>query len=164
MSSCFVECHAAVQQDQSFKACNAATCLSRLLASAPHSFLHSYTYSVMQLHKLAKTQPFEVHMVFGYGHKESKVYKLRDAGLGYDPADSDYYNPPGGLMSFDLVPPQIPAGFSGWAVEDLSYTEVRARHELLLLLILGIVTQVMRTSARHSSIDAWRSSPTTVSL
>ncbi|WIA11573.1 hypothetical protein OEZ85_011679 [Tetradesmus obliquus] len=87
------------------------------------SFMHSYTFSVMQLHKLAKTPPFEVHMVFGYGHAASKIYKLRDAGLGHDPLDSEYYNPPGGLLSFDLVPPRVPPGFSGWAVEDLSYTE-----------------------------------------
>lgn len=62
-------------------------------------------------------------MVFGYGHAASKLYKLRDAGLGHDPLDGEYYNPPGGMLSFDLVPPRVPPGFSGWAVEDLSYTE-----------------------------------------
>jgi hypothetical protein len=86
--------------------------------------MHSYSYSIMQLHQLAKTQPFEVHMVFGYGHRDSKVYKLRDAGLGHDPPGSEYFNPHGGMLSFDLVPLRVPAGFSGWAVEDLSYTEV----------------------------------------
>jgi hypothetical protein len=118
----------------------------------------------MQLHKLAKTQPFEVHMVFGYGHKESKVYKLRDAGLGYDPADSEYYNPPGGLMSFDLVPPQIPAGFSGWAVEDLSYTEVRARHAWVAAAVAEDSDIGDANISTPQPIDAWRLSPTAVSL
>lgn len=86
--------------------------------------MHSYTYSVMQLHKLRSTRPYEVHMIFGYGHKESKVYKLRDAGLGHDPPDSEYYNPAGGVLSFELVLPYVPTGFTDWSVEDLAHTEV----------------------------------------
>eukprot|EP00775_Hariotina_reticulata_P006248 gene6248-6484_t len=82
------------------------------------SFLHSYSFSVMQLHKLMNTTPYEVHMVFGYGHQDSKVYKLRDAGLGWDDASSDYYKPAGGIISFDLVLPPVPMEFNSWASAD----------------------------------------------
>lgn len=86
--------------------------------------MHSYSYSVMQLNKLSNTPPYEVHMIFGYGHKASKLYKLRDIGLGQDSAESEYHNPPGGILTFDMVPAVVPTGFSGWSVEDLSHTEV----------------------------------------
>lgn len=52
------------------------------------------------------------------------MYRLRDAGLSHDAPDSEYYNPPGGLLSFDLVPPLAPEGFNEWGSKDLSHDEV----------------------------------------
>jgi hypothetical protein len=79
---------------------------------------------VTQLHKLKNAPPYEVHLVWGYGQREGKLYKLRDLGLGYDPPE--YYTA-GRYMSFDMVLPSVPEGFSKWAQEGpyMNKREVR---------------------------------------
>ncbi|KAF8070925.1 arabinosyltransferase [Scenedesmus sp. PABB004] len=118
------------------------------------SFLHSYSFGVMQLHRAQGTPPYAVHLVFGYGGLASKVYKLRDAHLGWDPPGSEYYAPPGGLLSFDLDLPPVPPGFSGWArdgaargEEDMEVVHARAVDDQLSQLwhALGLALALNRT-------------------
>ena len=79
------------------------------------SFLNSYTLGVVHLDKVKNVSAYEVHLVWGYGEREGKLYKLRDLGLGHDPPE--YYTG-GKYMSFDIVLPPTPEGFSKWVIHD----------------------------------------------
>lgn len=57
------------------------------------------------------------------------MYKLRDAGLNWDPPDSDYYTlPSNGVLSFDLRLPAEPPGFNSWGLNDTAHSEVCHYH------------------------------------
>ena len=91
--------------------------------ACPCSFMNTYTMAIAQLHKQREHEPYEVHMVWGYGGREGKVYNIRDLGLGHDPPE--YYTAGGtSYMSFDLLLPEVPEGFNDWGRGEL-YKEKR---------------------------------------
>ncbi|QCD81833.1 arabinosyltransferase XEG113-like [Vigna unguiculata] len=66
-------------------------------------FCSGHTYFVQAMYQQLRLDPYAVHTTFQYGGTEGKRHRLREAMLFLDPPE--YYNPPGGLLSFK---PYIP--------------------------------------------------------
>ncbi|CAL5197348.1 unnamed protein product [Lathyrus oleraceus] len=66
-------------------------------------FCSGHTYFVQAMYQQLRLEPYAVHTTFQYGGTEGKRHRLREAMLFIDPPD--YYNPPGGFLSFK---PSIP--------------------------------------------------------
>jgi hypothetical protein len=76
-------------------------------------FLNGYSYFVVKLHELFGLKPYMVHMVWGYGGRETKMYKMREGQFAYDAPD--YYNQPQ-LVSFEYDAPAVTEAFAKAAV------------------------------------------------
>ncbi|CAM6083868.1 unnamed protein product [Calypogeia fissa] len=61
-------------------------------------FCSGHTYFVQELYKELGLQPYAVHTTFQYAGTAGKRHRLREAKLFYDPPD--YYNAPGGFISY----------------------------------------------------------------
>ncbi|RYQ81708.1 hypothetical protein Ahy_B10g100329 [Arachis hypogaea] len=68
-------------------------------------FCSGHTYFVQAMYQQLRLKPYAVHTTFQYGGTEGKRHRLREAMLFHDPPE--YYNPPGGFLSFK---PFIPKG------------------------------------------------------
>ncbi|GAU39817.1 hypothetical protein TSUD_154740 [Trifolium subterraneum] len=66
-------------------------------------FCSGHTYFVQAMYQQLRLEPYAVHATFQYGGTEGKRHRLREAMFFLDPPE--YYNPPGGLLSFK---PSIP--------------------------------------------------------
>ncbi|KHN03113.1 hypothetical protein glysoja_049543 [Glycine soja] len=66
-------------------------------------FCSGHTYFVQAMYQQLRLEPYAVHTTFQYGGTEGKRHRLREAMLFLDPPE--YYNPPGGFLSFK---PHIP--------------------------------------------------------
>ncbi|CAH9080754.1 unnamed protein product [Cuscuta epithymum] len=66
-------------------------------------FCSGHTYFVQMMYEQLKLEPYAVHTTFQYGGTEGKRHRLREAKVFLDPLE--YYNPPGGFLSFR---PSIP--------------------------------------------------------
>ncbi|XP_057415528.1 arabinosyltransferase XEG113-like isoform X2 [Lotus japonicus] len=66
-------------------------------------FCSGHTYFVQAMYQQLRLEPYAVHTTFQYGGTEGKRHRLREAILFHDPPE--YYNPPGGFLSFK---PYIP--------------------------------------------------------
>ncbi|KAJ1434121.1 Nucleotide-diphospho-sugar transferase [Sesbania bispinosa] len=66
-------------------------------------FCSGHTYFVQAMYQQLRLEPYAVHTTFQYGGTEGKRHRLREAMLFHDPPE--YYNPPGGFLSFK---PYIP--------------------------------------------------------
>lgn len=66
-------------------------------------FCSGHTYFVQAMFQHLRLEPYAVHTTFQYAGTEGKRHRLREAMLFYDPPE--YYNPPGGLLTFK---PSIP--------------------------------------------------------
>ncbi|CAH9077595.1 unnamed protein product [Cuscuta europaea] len=66
-------------------------------------FCSGHTYFVQMMYQQLKLEPYAVHTTFQYGGTEGKRHRLREAKVFLDPLE--YYNPPGGFLSFR---PSIP--------------------------------------------------------
>ncbi|KAL2333990.1 hypothetical protein Fmac_015203 [Flemingia macrophylla] len=66
-------------------------------------FCSGHTYFVQAMYQQLRLEPYAVHTTFQYGGTEGKRHRLREAMHFLDPPD--YYNPPGGFLSFK---PYIP--------------------------------------------------------
>lgn len=66
-------------------------------------FCSGHTYFVQAMYQQLRLEPYAVHTTFQYGGTEGKRHRLREAMQFLDPPE--YYNPPGGLLSFK---PSIP--------------------------------------------------------
>ncbi|XP_057250909.1 arabinosyltransferase XEG113 isoform X2 [Beta vulgaris subsp. vulgaris] len=66
-------------------------------------FCSGHTYFVQAMYQQFKLEPYAVHTTFQYAGTEGKRHRLREAMVFYDPPE--YYNSPGGFMSFK---PSIP--------------------------------------------------------
>ncbi|BAT75204.1 Arabinosyltransferase protein [Vigna angularis] len=66
-------------------------------------FCSGHTYFVQAMYQQLRLEPYAVHTTFQYGGTEGKRHRLREAMLFLDPPE--YYNPPGGFLSFK---PYIP--------------------------------------------------------
>ncbi|XP_040989496.1 arabinosyltransferase XEG113-like isoform X2 [Juglans microcarpa x Juglans regia] len=66
-------------------------------------FCSGHTYFVQAMYQQLRLQPYAVHTTFQYAGTEGKRHRLREAMVFYDPPE--YYNSPGGFLSFR---PSIP--------------------------------------------------------
>ncbi|KAL9242611.1 hypothetical protein vseg_016597 [Gypsophila vaccaria] len=66
-------------------------------------FCSGHTYFVQTMPQQFKLEPYAVHTTFQYAGTEGKRHRLREARVFYDPPE--YYNSPGGFLSFK---PSIP--------------------------------------------------------
>ncbi|XP_004509491.1 arabinosyltransferase XEG113-like [Cicer arietinum] len=66
-------------------------------------FCSGHTYFVQAMYQQLRLEPYAVHTTFQYGGTEGKRHRLREAKIFLDPPE--YYNPPGGFLSFK---PSIP--------------------------------------------------------
>ncbi|RDY11581.1 Arabinosyltransferase, partial [Mucuna pruriens] len=66
-------------------------------------FCSGHTYFVQAMYQQLRLEPYAVHTTFQYGGTEGKRHRLREAMHFLDPPE--YYNPPGGFLSFK---PYIP--------------------------------------------------------
>lgn len=66
-------------------------------------FCSGHTYFVQAMYQQLRLEPYAVHTTFQYGATEGKRHRLREAMYFLDPPE--YYNPPGGFLSFK---PYIP--------------------------------------------------------
>ncbi|CAI0441992.1 unnamed protein product [Linum tenue] len=66
-------------------------------------FCSGHTYFVQAMHQQLRLEPYAVHTTFQYAGTEGKRHRLREARAFYDPPD--YYDAPGGFLSFK---PSIP--------------------------------------------------------
>ncbi|XP_060207858.1 arabinosyltransferase XEG113 [Lycium barbarum] len=66
-------------------------------------FCSGHTYFVQASFQHLRLEPYAVHTTFQYAGTEGKRHRLREAMVFYDPPE--YYNPPGGLLTFK---PAIP--------------------------------------------------------
>lgn len=61
-------------------------------------FCSGHTYFVQAMYQQFKLEPYAVHTTFQYAGTEGKRHRLREAMVFYDPPE--YYNSPGGFLSF----------------------------------------------------------------
>uniref|UniRef100_A0A2P2MFP3 Uncharacterized protein MANES_17G001100 n=1 Tax=Rhizophora mucronata TaxID=61149 RepID=A0A2P2MFP3_RHIMU len=66
-------------------------------------FCSGHTYFVQALYQQLRLEPYAVHTTFQYAGTEGKRHRLREAMVFYDPPE--YYDPPGGFLSFK---PSVP--------------------------------------------------------
>ncbi|KAJ8526676.1 hypothetical protein K7X08_029153 [Anisodus acutangulus] len=66
-------------------------------------FCSGHTYFVQAMFQHLRLEAYDVHTTFQYAGTEGKRHRLREAKVFYDPPE--YYNPPGGLLTFK---PAIP--------------------------------------------------------
>ncbi|XP_021753941.1 arabinosyltransferase XEG113-like isoform X1 [Chenopodium quinoa] len=66
-------------------------------------FCSGHTYFVQAMYQQFKLEPYAVHTTFQYAGTEGKRHRLREAMVFFDPPE--YYNSPGGFLSFK---PTIP--------------------------------------------------------
>ncbi|KAM3322611.1 arabinosyltransferase [Capsicum chacoense] len=66
-------------------------------------FCSGHTYFVQAMFQHLRLEAYAVHTTFQYAGTEGKRHRLREAMVFYDPPE--YYNPPGGLLTFK---PTIP--------------------------------------------------------
>ncbi|KAG9139979.1 hypothetical protein Leryth_010505 [Lithospermum erythrorhizon] len=66
-------------------------------------FCSGHTYFVQAMYHQLRLQPYAVHTTFQYAGTEGKRHRLREGMVFYDPPE--YYDPPGGLLTFK---PSIP--------------------------------------------------------
>ncbi|KHN05539.1 hypothetical protein glysoja_020504 [Glycine soja] len=66
-------------------------------------FCSGHTYFVQAMYQQLRLEPYAVHTTFQYAGTEGKRHRLREAMVFRDPPE--YYNPPGGFLSFK---PSIP--------------------------------------------------------
>ncbi|XP_058777608.1 arabinosyltransferase XEG113-like [Vicia villosa] len=66
-------------------------------------FCSGHTYFVQAMYQQLRLEPYAVHTTFQYAGTEGKRHRLREGMLFHDPPE--YYNPPGGFLSFK---PSIP--------------------------------------------------------
>ncbi|KAF7829106.1 arabinosyltransferase XEG113-like [Senna tora] len=66
-------------------------------------FCSGHTYFVQAMYQQLRLEPYAVHTTFQYAGTEGKRHRLREAMVFHDPPE--YYNPPGGFLSFK---PSIP--------------------------------------------------------
>ncbi|KAJ8555268.1 hypothetical protein K7X08_012764 [Anisodus acutangulus] len=66
-------------------------------------FCSGHTYFVQAMFQHLRLEAYAVHTTFQYAGTEGKRHRLREAKVFYDPPE--YYNPPGGLLTFK---PAIP--------------------------------------------------------
>ncbi|KAK9844822.1 hypothetical protein WJX74_007256 [Apatococcus lobatus] len=93
-------------------------------------FCNGHTFFVQRLHDSLKVEPYVIHTVFQFSGTPGKRHRLREEQLWSDPPE--YYDPPGGLMSFDLkveglLPNAAPKKYNG-LLEDFEghFTLVRS--------------------------------------
>ena len=66
-------------------------------------FASGHTYFVQRMFEKQKLEPYVVHATFQFSGTEGKRHRMREALLWQDAPE--YYDPPGGLLSFD---PDVP--------------------------------------------------------
>ena len=70
-------------------------------------FCGGHNYFVSQFAQRAGWEPYSIHTTYQYAAAAGKRHRLREARVWYDPPE--YYDPPGGLLSFTLQVPHIMA-------------------------------------------------------
>ena len=103
-------------------------------------FCGGHHYFVSQLAQRSGWQPYSIHTTFQYGGAPGKRHRLREAMVWED--SPEYYDPPGGLLTFDPdVPPRLVAPPGGMSTEGhaaLMRHQLRAiRGALALASTLG---------------------------
>lgn len=102
-------------------------------------FCSGHTYFVQKLYKKVGMQPYAVHTTFQFGGTPGKRHRLREAKLFFD--KPEYYNPPGGVISFipDLPENLLTGGRhtleSHFALVNHQLTQIRSA--LAIATILG---------------------------
>ncbi|KAK9860413.1 hypothetical protein WJX84_002857 [Apatococcus fuscideae] len=96
-------------------------------------FCNGHTFFVQRLHESLKVDPYVIHTVFQFSGTPGKRHRLREERLWNDPPE--YYDPPGGLMSFDLkiqhlLADAAPKKFDG-QLEDFDGHFALVNHELV---------------------------------
>ncbi|WOG85716.1 hypothetical protein DCAR_0104908 [Daucus carota subsp. sativus] len=66
-------------------------------------FCSGHTYFVQAMYQQFRLEPYAVHTTFQYAGTEGKRHRIREAMAFYDPPE--YYDPPGGFLTFK---PSIP--------------------------------------------------------
>ncbi|XP_074283116.1 arabinosyltransferase XEG113-like [Silene latifolia] len=67
-------------------------------------FCNGHTYFVQAMHEQFKLEPYAVHTTFQYAGTEGKRHRLREGRMFHD--SPEYYNSPGGFMSFKSSVPK----------------------------------------------------------
>ncbi|WJX94008.1 hypothetical protein P8452_75474 [Trifolium repens] len=99
------------------------------------------------MYKQLRLEPYAVHTTFQYGGTEGKRHRLREAMFFLDPPE--YYNPPGGLLSFK---PSIPKSLllSGEHNVESHFTLIN--HQMKQIrTALAIASLLNRTLVRTNS-------------
>ncbi|CAN4076416.1 unnamed protein product [Withania somnifera] len=68
-------------------------------------FCSGHTYFVQAMFQHLKLEAYAVHTTFQYAGTEGKRHRLREGMVFYDPPE--YYNPPGGLLTFKPSIPKV---------------------------------------------------------
>ncbi|XP_054810602.1 arabinosyltransferase XEG113-like isoform X2 [Prosopis cineraria] len=104
-------------------------------------FCSGHAYFVQAMHQQLRLEPYAVHTTFQYGGTEGKRHRLREAMLFYDPPE--YYNPPGGFLSFK---PSIPRSLllSGKHTIDSHFSLINYQIKLIRTA-LAIASLLRRT-------------------
>lgn len=67
-------------------------------------FCSGHTYFVQAMYQQLRLEPYAVHTTFQYAGTEGKRHRLREGMMFYDPPE--YYDAPGGFLSFKLNIPK----------------------------------------------------------
>ncbi|RZB60543.1 Arabinosyltransferase isoform B [Glycine soja] len=110
-------------------------------------FCSGHTYFVQAMYQQLRLEPYAVHTTFQYGGTEGKRHRLREAMLFLDPPE--YYNPPGGFLSFK---PHIPKNLllSGEHNVESHFTLVNYQIKQIRAA-LAIASLLDRTLAKEAS-------------
>ena len=66
-------------------------------------FSGGHNYFVSQMAQRNGWEPYSIHTTYQYAAAAGKRHRLREAGVWIDPPE--YYDPPGGLLRFDIDQP-----------------------------------------------------------
>eukprot|EP00958_Prasinococcus_capsulatus_P001137 scaffold104_cov375-Prasinococcus_capsulatus_cf.AAC.16 len=81
------------------------------------TFLSGHTFFVQRMHQKQNVDPYVVHATFQFSGTEGKRHRFREAGLWHVDSD-DYYDPPGGFLTYVPDIPSLPPGEMKWASKD----------------------------------------------
>ena len=103
-------------------------------------FCGGHNYFVSQLAQRNGWKAYSIHTTYQYAAAAGKRHRLREAGVWMDPPE--YYDPPGGLLSFALdVPPALVHPTSGMSSQGhitlIKYQLRQLRSALALAHALG---------------------------
>ena len=67
-------------------------------------FCGGHNYFASQFPQRLGWQPYSIHTTYQYAAAAGKRHRLREARVWIDPPE--YYDPPGGLLAFDIDQPE----------------------------------------------------------